>query len=184
MTVMKALPEILSQQVVARSRIFTVEALDLRFANGVAVQFERLLSGIDGAVLVVPVTTDNQLVLIREYGAGVERYELGFPKGKIDPGEDWRTASVRECIEEAGYRPGQVRLLDQVSLSAGYMTHTTHLVLAEALVPAQAEGDEPEPLEVVHWPLSDWRALVEHPDFSEGRAYAALMRTLMEKQWI
>lgn len=181
---MKKLPEILSQQVVARSRIFTVEMLGLRFANGVSVQFERLLSGRDGAVLVVPVTADDQLVLIREYGAGVGRYELGFPKGKIDPGEDWQTASIRECIEEAGYRPGQVKLLDQVSLSAGYMSHITHLVLAESLVPAQADGDEPEPLEVVHWPLADWRALLAQPDFSEGRAYAALMRTLMEKKWI
>ncbi len=181
---MKTLPQILSQRIVARSRLFSIEALDLRFSNGVAVQFERLLSGIDGAVLVVPVTDAGELVLIREYGAGVGRYELGFPKGKIDPGEDWRSASVRECIEEAGFRPGRVTLLDQVSLSAGYMNHITHLVLAEALVPASAEGDEPEPLEVVRWPLADWRTLIARADFTEGRAYAALMRTLMEKQCI
>lgn len=178
------LPEILAHQVIARSRLFTIESLNLRFHNGVEVAFERLRSGINGAVLVVPVTEDGQLVLIREYGAGVGRYELGFPKGKIDPGEDWQQASVRECIEEVGYRPGQVSLLDEVTLSAGYMDHTTYLVLAEALMPAGAEGDEPEPLEVIHWPLADWRSLVAQPQFSEGRAYAALLRTLMEKQCI
>ncbi|WP_294949702.1 ADP compounds hydrolase NudE [Sulfurivirga sp.] len=178
---MSRLPQILNRHIVARSRLFTVEALDLRFGNGVEARFERLRSSLSGAVLVVPVTDDDRLVLIREYGAGVERYELGFPKGKVDPGEGWAEASVRECIEEAGYRPGSVRLLDTVTLSAGYMSHVTHLVLAEALVPASATGDEPEPLEVVHWPLDDWRALVDDPDFTEGRAYAALLRALQAR---
>jgi len=181
---MKSLPQILSQRVVARSRIFTVEALELRFANGAEVAFERLHSGISGAVLIVPVTDDDQLVLIREYAAGLGRYELGFPKGKVDAGESWRDASVRECMEEAGYRPGVVTRLDTVSLSAGYMNHVTHLVLAEALMPATLPGDEPEPLEVVHWPLRDWRALLDAPDFSEGRAYAALLRLLQHRRLI
>ena len=178
---MKQPPRILARHEVTRSRLFTVEALDLRFSNGVEVQFERLRSGLSGAVLVVPVTDDDQLVLIREYGAGVERYELGFPKGKVDPGESWAEAARRECIEEAGYRPGRVQLLDTVTLSAGYMSHVTHLVLAEALVPACAPGDEPEPLEVLHWPLSQWPALLDRPDFTEGRAYAALLRTLQKR---
>ncbi len=178
------LPEILAQRVVARSRLFTVEALNLRFGNGVEVAFERLLSSSEGAVLVVPITQDNQLVLIREYGAGVGRYELGFPKGKIGAGEDWRMASVRECIEEVGYRPGRVKKLDQVTLSASYMSHVTTLVLAEALTPAYAQGDEPEPLEIVYWPLNEWRALLAQPAFSEGRAHAALLRVLMEKKCI
>ncbi len=179
---MKSLPQILSHRVVARSRIFTVEALDLRFGNGVEVQYERLHSGLSGAVLIVPVTDDDQLVLIHEYAAGVGRYELGFPKGKVDAGEDWREASIRECMEEAGYRPGHVALLDTVSLSAGYMNHVTHLVVAESLVPATLPGDEPEALEVVHWPLSDWKALLDEPAFSEGRAYAALLRLLLYKE--
>lgn len=178
---MKTLPQILSQRVVARSRIFTVEALDLRFSNGAEVGFERLQSGLNGAVLIVPITDDDQLVLIREYAAGMGRYELGFPKGKVDEGEGWREASVRECMEEAGYRPGQVTLLDTVSLSAGYMNHVTHLVAAEALVPATLPGDEPEPLDVIYWPLRDWKALLDEPEFSEGRAYAALLRMLLHR---
>lgn len=179
----KKLPVILAENIEAESRIFTVQSQHLEFSNGTQVTYERLVSNSHGAVLIVPVI-DGELLLIKEYGAGVGRYELGFPKGKIDPGEGWQEASIRESQEEVGFFPNQVKLLDSVSLAAGYMTHQTHIVMATDLTPQTAQGDEPEPLEVVRWPLHDWHNLLAHPDFTEGRAYAALMLVLKEHDLI
>lgn len=176
---MKKNPTILAKTPLAQTKLFQVEGLELLFNNKAQVQFERLVSSQHGAVLIVPIV-DDSLVLIREYAAGVERYELGFPKGKIDPGETWQEAAIRESQEEAGFLPGLVTLLDSVTLAASYMSHQTHIVLAEQLSPSHAEGDEPEPLEVIHWPLADWHQLIQHPEFSEGRAYAALMLALKQ----
>lgn len=180
----KKTPTILAENIEVQSRIFTVQSQQLEFSNGTKVTFERLVSNSNGAVLIVPVLDDDNLLLIREYGAGVGRYELGFPKGKIDPGEGWQEATIRESQEEVGHMPAQVELLDTVSLAAGYMTHQTHIVLATALKPQEAEGDEPEPLEVIKWPLKDWQELLAHPEFSEGRAYAALMLILKHREYI
>lgn len=177
-------PVVLSEKVLSQSRIFTVQTQELAFANGTQVVYERLIGSTAGAVLIVPILDNDRLVLIREYAAGVGRYELGFPKGKIDPGETWHAATIRESQEEIGYRPGSVERLDSVSLAAGYMSHVTHIVLATALQPDSAVGDEPEPLEVLEWPLADWHALLAHPEFSEGRAYAALMLALKARQYI
>ncbi|WP_319380851.1 ADP compounds hydrolase NudE [Thiomicrorhabdus sp.] len=178
----KKTPLILSENIAAQSRIFTVQSQQLEFSNGVQVTYERLLGSPEGAVLIVPVTDQGDLLLIREYGAGVGRYELGFPKGKVDPGETWQLAAIRECQEEVGYVPSEVRLLDSVSLAAGYMTHLTHIILATGLKPQNADGDEPEPLEVVPWKLREWPELLSHPEFTEGRAYAALLLLLKELQ--
>lgn len=178
------MPTILAENIAAKSRIFTVQKQELEFANGTQVSYERLLGSTDGAVLIIPLLEDDYVLLIREYGAGVGRYELGFPKGKVDPGETWKEASIRESQEEVGHLPQEVRLLDSVSLAAGYMTHYTHIVLATGLSPQEAEGDEPEPLEVIKWHLSDWHKLIAHPEFSEGRAYAALMLLLKERGYI
>jgi len=177
-------PTILAEKIATQSRIFTVQTQEIEFSNGTQVTYERLLGSEDGAVLIIPLLDDDHILLIREYGAGVGRYELGFPKGKIDPGETWKEASIRESQEEISYVPASVRLLDSVSLAAGYMTHLTHIVLATGLTMQDAEGDEPEPLEVVKWHLSDWHQLLAHPDFSEGRAYAALMLLLKERGYI
>lgn len=180
----KKVPTILSENIEVQSRIFTVQSQYLEFSNGQRVTYERLVAGNGGAVLIIPLLDDDHLLLIREYGAGVGRYELGFPKGKIDPGESWQDAAVRESQEEVGHHPEEIKLLDSLSLAAGYMTHQTDVVLATNLSPKEAEGDEPEPLEIVRWPLQNWQELIAHPEFTEGRAYAALLLLLKEKQMI
>lgn len=83
-------PKILKVETVARSRLFNVESVDLEFSNGVRRVYERMRPSDREAVMIVPVIGDD-LLLIREYAVGTESYELGFPKGLIDPGEGcWR----------------------------------------------------------------------------------------------
>lgn len=87
-------PKILKIETVARSRLFTVEAVDLAFSNGVQRVYERMRPSNREAVMIVPIIGDD-LLLIREYAVGIEEYELGFPKGLIDPGEGcWRLQIV------------------------------------------------------------------------------------------
>ena len=42
--------------------------------------------------MVVPITADNELLLVREYCAGTHNYQLGFPKGLID---SWRNGNSK-----------------------------------------------------------------------------------------
>jgi ADP-ribose diphosphatase len=95
-------PRILSRTLVAQTRVFQVEQLELEFANGQRRCFERIDGGERGAVLVVPLLDAGTLGLIREYAAGTHRYELGFPKGRIEAGEEPTAAALREIREEIG----------------------------------------------------------------------------------
>ncbi|HPQ97472.1 MAG TPA: ADP compounds hydrolase NudE, partial [Thiolinea sp.] len=151
---MPTLPIIHEVKRVASSRLFEVEELHLEFSNGEQRVFERLASRGYGAVLVVPMLDEDTVLLIREYAAGTGRYELGLPKGRVEPGEALIPAANREIMEEVGYGSHDIRWLKAVSLAPGYMGHHTNLLLARELYPARLEGDEPEPLEVVPWRLS------------------------------
>lgn len=173
---MKKKPKILSRKVAARTKIFQVEALDLEFSNGARRRFERLLGG-RGSVLVVPLLEDRTLLLTREYAAGTDRYELGFPRGVIDAGEDPRAAADRELKEEIGYAARRLDPLRCLAVAPGYIEHISHLLLARDLYAQSARGDEPEPIEVVPWPLAEAEALLAREDFSEARALAALFLT-------
>jgi ADP-ribose diphosphatase len=95
---MTKLPTIHQIRTVASSRLFWVQAVDLEFSNGEQRTYERLANRGHGAVLIVPVLNDDTLLLIREYSAGTERYELGFPKGKVEAGEDLMAAANREIM--------------------------------------------------------------------------------------
>ena len=170
----KKKPEILGIRTVARSRLFQVEEVDLRFANGTEVRYERLRSSGRGAVLVVPMLDEDTVLLIREYAAGVDRYELGLPKGLMEAGEEITEAANREMMEEVGFGARQLRHITSLSVAPGYLGHTTHVVLAEALYPRSLPGDEPEEIEVVPWRLSRLHELLLRDDFTEARSIAAL----------
>ena len=157
---MPKLPIIHQTQVVANSHLFQVEELHLEFSNGEQRVYERLVSKGDGAVLIVPMVDNETVLLIREYAAGTERYELGLAN--------------REIMEEVGHGARHIQLLKRVSLAPSYMGHHTNLLLARDLYPATAPGDEPEPLEVVPWKLSRLDELVAGNECTEGRSLLAL----------
>jgi ADP-ribose diphosphatase len=168
-------PKILSSEVTARSKLFHVEALSLEFSNGQQRQYERIKGSGRGAVMIVPINAENELLLVREYCAGTHDYQLGFPKGLIDPGETPQQAANRELKEEVGMGAEFFKELKMVSMAPSYFNAKMHILVAKHLYPEQLEGDEPEPLVVVNWPLSEWRTLLEQPDFTEARSVAALL---------
>lgn len=171
---MKQAPHILTRTTVATSRHFRIEQQHLRFSNGVEVDYERLVSSPRGAVLIVPMLDDNTVLLIREYAAGVERYELALPKGSIEANEPLLDAANREIQEEVGYAARQLEHIKSFSISPGYFSHMTHVVLAEDLYEQRLEGDEPEAIEVVPWKLSELDSLLEEAECTEARSIAAL----------
>lgn len=171
---MTAKPEILKLTKVASSRLFHIESMQLRFSNGVERHYERLRTGGHGAVMIVAINEHDEVLLIREYAAGLEDYVLTLPKGLIDPGEDALTAANRELQEEAGFGARELSHVRQLTAAPNYMGHRLEVILARDLYSNKLEGDEPEPLELVPWPMSQLPELFEHTEFSEGRAIAAL----------
>ena len=160
---------------------YRMERLDLEFSNGERRRYERLHGRGHGAVVVVPMLDDDTVLLVREYAAGVHRYELGLVRGRIDDGESPEQAADRELQEEAGYGARSLHVLRSLSLAPSYMSHQTHMVIARDLYPQRLPGDEPEELEVVPWKLDALHELVLREEFSEGRAIAALF---IAREWL
>jgi ADP-ribose diphosphatase len=153
---------------------YRLEKLDLEFANGERRIYERLVTRGHGAVLIAAIPEPGTVLLVREYAAGVHRYELGLPKGRMDAGETPEQAANRELQEECGFGARNLQVLRSITLAPVYMSHQIHLVLAEDLYPQRLPGDEPEELEVIPWKLDALHDLMLREDCSEGRSLAAL----------
>ena len=180
---MPSAPKILARQRVAQSTLFSVESLELEFSNGTRRTYERLISsGGPPAVMMVPITADANVLLIREYNAGTDSYQLSLPKGAVDEGESSLQAVHRELREEVGVDANSIHLLKRMTLAPGYMQYAIDCYLCLDLYPAALAGDEPEPIEVVPWPLAQLDQLIARDDFSEGRAIAAIYLALAYQQ--
>lgn len=168
-------PEILNTSLIAESRLFTIQAVDLRFANGTEARYERIVAPGTGAVMVIPFISATEVLMIREYSVGSERYELVFPKGVIDAGETPLAAANRELMEETGYGAAQLSELKTVTIAPGYLTFKTTFVIARDLYPHKLEGDEPEQLEIVRVSLDDTASILASDELTEARSIAGLL---------
>ncbi|QIM63548.1 ADP compounds hydrolase NudE [Pasteurellaceae bacterium Orientalotternb1] len=169
----KQLPEILSITTLAKTKIFEVQGVDLRFSNGELRTYERLTPQRRSSVMVLPIH-HNQLIFVKEYAVGPERYELTFPKGIVDMGEQPIESANRELQEEIGFAARRIEPLRSLYSGPSHMYGLMHVFVAQELYPSRLEGDEPEPLEIVYYPLDKMDELLADPAFAEARNLSAL----------
>lgn len=177
----KQLPTIHKREIVAKSGLFRVEQLHLEFSNGEQRVFERMAGSGRGAVMIVPFVNNEEFLLVKEYAAGLHEYQLGFPKGLIDPGESPEEAANRELKEEVGFGAKKIEHLHTVTMAPTFFSAHMHIMVATDLYPEKLPGDEPEPLEVQQWHMRDRHELLAREDFTEARCIAALY---MAKEWL
>ena len=181
-------PVIKACREVTRSKLFRIEELDLRFSNGEERTYERLGSHNSGrrGVMVLPMVDDHRFIMIKEYAAGTEDYQLTLPKGLVEPGETLIEGGNRELKEEIGYGARDWHDVGDFTLSPNYMSHRIHVMLARDLYEEKLEGDEPEPLKTAIFSFDQLLELCARPDFSEARAIAALflIREKINAGWL
>ena len=168
------LPKITRTEILAETKFFKIESLHLEFSNGVQRVYERLPAVGEQGVIVVAVNAAQEILLIREYAAGFHEFQLTLPKGAAEPGENLLEAATRELAEEIGFAPRQVEFVKNLTLAPGHMGFTINVVFATDLYPLQLPADEPEPPELVTWPVSELDGLLLSEEFNEARAIAAL----------
>ena len=168
-------PTILGVRTAARSKLFHIEAVQLRFANGSEREYERVAASPEpGAVLIVPVLDPHTVLLVREYAVGIERYQCGFPIGLTEPGETALQAANRELMEETGYAARELTRLHTMTLAPGILGYRMEVVLAKSLYRRRRRGDEPEPLDLLKWPIARLDEIPQREDISDARTLAAL----------
>ena len=137
------------------------------------------------AVVIVPMTTDGKLLLVRQERVPIRATIWEFPAGQIDDLEEpdaIRATGLRELREEAGYdiEPGgQVQNLGHFFPSCGFTDEHSHLLLVRHVVP-HVHGQELDAHEAITecraFSIEELRGMIASGEVRDANTLAAFAR--------
>lgn len=162
---------------VFQGRIFSVSVESITLPRGHVLDAEIIRH--PGSVILVPVTDDGGIVLVRQYRHAIGRWVWELPAGSLKPGEDPVAAAARECQEEIGLIPASLHPLASLFPTPGYCNEEMHFFRATGLrspgaADAAAEQDEDEDIEARPFSLSAIRTLIASGEIIDMKTVAAL----------
>jgi 8-oxo-dGTP pyrophosphatase MutT (NUDIX family) len=168
----------LTRESVADCRIFEVErSTAVSPVDGKPRAFHRIRS-VDWAQI-VPITADGEVVLVRQYRHGDQRFTLEIPGGLVDPGEDPATAALRECLEETGYRARAALPLGVIAPNPALFANRLHAFYAVDVEPEGAvQNTGTEVTEAVLIPVTELEALLLAGEIDHALVAGTLWRYL------
>jgi ADP-ribose pyrophosphatase len=113
-----------------------------------------------GSVAIVGVTSDDNVLLLRQSHHTIGRTLLGIPAGTLEPGESPEACARRELTEETGYRAGRLTQLASYYTSPGYTDERLTIFHAADCEPAGGEIDPDELIRLTPRPLADVPRLI------------------------
>ena len=136
-----------------------------------------------GAVCVVPLTSEGEVICVRQYRYALQRVTLEIPAGKLDsPQEDHLEAALRELREETGYTPGQITPIGDFASSPALLTEIIYMYLAEDLAAGECDPDEDEFIEFVKIPLEEMVDMIIRGEVQDGKTQAAVLKVWAMKK--
>ena len=139
-------PRLISSETAYKGRLFDVSLDNIEMDSGVVAAREIIRH--PGAVAMIPVTAEGNLLLVTQYRHAAGRRLLELPAGTLEPGEEPIAAVRRELQEEVGYWPGSIEPMGGLFVAPGYTSEYIHLFVCTALEPSRLPGDEDEDIEV------------------------------------
>ena len=179
--------EDLTERVIATEVVHTGPYIDLRIdtirrADGSTAK--RQIVGHPGAVAIVAIDPNDQVLLVRQFRLAAGRVLLEIPAGTLDRDvatgdiESPDAAAARELEEETGYRAGSWQKLASFWTAPGFATEHMHLYLATELVPAHEDRlgpDEDEWLQLDRLPFDEAVAAVEQGVIADAKSMVGLL---------
>lgn len=162
----------ISSSLLAKSDFIEVRHDKVQLTNGHIAQREYVVH--PGAVLIVPMLENGDLVLERQFRYPMRRAYIEFPAGKIDAGEDPLVTGKRELYEETGYTAQHWQYLTAIHPCIGYSNEVIHIYLATGLTSGKAQLDVDEQVQVFTMTVREMLDAMRNGEILDGKTMLAL----------
>lgn len=138
-----------------------------------------------GAVVIIPLLANGDLVLERQHRYPLHRDFYELPAGKIDGGEDPLACAKRELLEETGYTAKSWRYIATLHPCIGYSDEKLIYYLAEELAFEGASPDDGEHMEVFTLSLAMALEWIKEGKITDNKSVSGLFwaEKLLRGEW-
>ena len=160
-----------------QGRVFSVRVETIPLPKGGKLHAEIIRH--PGSVVIIPLTAQNEIILVRQYRPAIGRWAWELPAGSLKPGEDVARAARRECQEETGLVPSQLERMGSYFPTPGYCDEEMTFFKASGLRPPgpedeEAHQDEDEDIEARAFSRDDLQLMIVAGEIIDLKTIAGL----------
>lgn len=163
----------ISSQMIHRGKIVNLRVDSVELPNG-KLAMREVVEHV-GAVAVVPVTNEGEVLMVRQYRHPVGEILLEIPAGKLDPGEEPDHCIERELLEETGTVAEKTSLIFSFYTSPGFSDELLHIYVAEGLTYRGQQLDEDEFLELQRVPLEEAVEMIVRGEIKDAKTIVGIL---------
>ena len=157
----------LAKETVYDGKLFKVVKETVRLPDGRERPREIVVH--PGAVALVAVDNEDNLVMVRQYRRAADRVLLEIPAGTREPGEDAETCARRELQEETGFEASGVVRLGGFYSAPGFCTEFLDCFLLTGLTEAAASAEDDENIEMERLTKEEAIAAIHRGDICDAK---------------
>ena len=130
-----------------------------------------------GAVCVVPVTDEGEIVCVRQYRYAIGKAMLEIPAGKLDaPDEDRREAALRELREETGATCKKLDFIGDFYSSPAILDERISMYMARGLDFGETDFDDDEYIEIEKIPVDELVRMICSGEITDAKTQAGVLK--------
>ncbi len=164
---------IIAEKEVYRGKVLSFSIRDVRLPDGTIVK--REIGSNNGAVVIVALTKDYEVRLVKQYRSAAEEWIIELPAGGLEPDENPDDAAPRELLEEVGDQAATWHKLGGFYSAPGISTEYLHVYLATDLTPGESQPEFDEFIEVITVPWSETFKMIQRQEIQDAKTIAGLM---------
>jgi ADP-ribose pyrophosphatase len=161
------------RQILYRGRVYNLIKENVTLENGVTADMEYIEH--PGATAIIPMLSDSQILLLKQYRHSLREYIWEIPAGTLDPEEKIIECAKRELIEETGYSAEKWHKLGEITPLPGYSDERIHIYLATDLQPAEQDLDKDEIIHVHQVSFNEAVEMIKSGDIQDAKTIAGLL---------
>ncbi|NNE68255.1 MAG: NUDIX hydrolase [Pyrinomonadaceae bacterium] len=167
-------PKLLDSRKVFDGRVFSISEHEIEEEGR---RYIREIIDHNGSAVVLPIHSNGDFELIRQYRHASGDFLIEIPAGTIEPGESPLDCATREVEEETGYRAGSLSKITEFYVSPGFLSEKMHLFAASDLTKSVQNTDEDEIIQNFRVSPEEALELVHNGGISDAKTMIGILLT-------